>query len=211
VTTETWILDAAVEANLPPSEYFALWEDLGRWQLDLLRQRGLRPEHRLLDVGCGAMRLGCFAIPYLDDGCYHGVDAFDPYLDLAHRLAEQIPLRKRFHLLLSSEFEFERFGGAFDYAIAQSVFTHLSAQQVDRCMAALSRVMAPGGAFLFTFLLGTPRTLGFLYGGLQPMQRSAVEDLADFEALGARHGARLEVLDVAHPTGQQVGEFRFPR
>ena len=31
----------------------------------LLLAEGLRPEHHLLDIGCGSLRLGCKAVPYL--------------------------------------------------------------------------------------------------------------------------------------------------
>ena len=104
------IIDAAVEFNLPPTEYFALWEDLARWQLDTLRGLGLDPRHRLLDIGCGAMRLGLGAVEYLDDGNYFGVDAFAPYLELARRLTGLSETQKKYALLLSQDFEFRRFG-----------------------------------------------------------------------------------------------------
>jgi hypothetical protein len=31
-----------------------LWDELGNLQLAFLRKHGLRPEHRLLDIGCGS-------------------------------------------------------------------------------------------------------------------------------------------------------------
>ena len=203
------LIDSAAEINVPPGDYFALWNDLADWQLDALRQLGLQPQHRLLDIGCGAMRLGLVAAAYLDDGNYYGVDAFAPYLQLAPRLAERTGLRKKFNLLLSESFEFDRFGTSFDFANAQSVFTHLSAAQCDACMAALRPVMRPQGLFLFTYLIGAPKTQGLLYSGTQPMQRLAVTSESFFAELGARHGARFERLDNAHPTGQKVGLYRY--
>lgn len=203
------LIDSAAEINMPPGDYIALWNDLADWQLDALRKLGLQPQHRLLDIGCGAMRLGLIAAGYLDNGNYYGIDAFAPYLELAPRLAEKVGLRKTFNLLLSRDFEFERFGTTFDFANAQSVFTHLSAAQCDACMTALRPVMRPGGVFLFTYLVGVPRTQGFLYGGLQPMQRLAITDPAFFVELGARHGAAFEAVEMSHPTGQQVGIYRY--
>jgi hypothetical protein len=35
-----------------------MWDELGALQLDFLRARGLRPDSRLLDIGCGSLRLG---------------------------------------------------------------------------------------------------------------------------------------------------------
>ena len=204
------IIDLAVELNLPPSEYFALWEDLAHWQLEALRTVGLLPRHRLLDIGCGAMRLGLAAVEHLEGGNYFGIDAYPPYLVLAKRLAAEAGLTKPFALLQSDDFAFRRFGTTFDYANAQSVFTHLSAEQCERCMEHLSCVMNPGGLFLFTYLIGVPKTRGFLYGGVQPMQRLAVPDQEFFYDLGRRYGASFEPQDLPHPTGQRVGLYRYP-
>ncbi|MCW5731390.1 MAG: class I SAM-dependent methyltransferase [Alphaproteobacteria bacterium] len=43
----------------------------------VLRHFGLRPEHVLLDYGCGSLRLGKHAIAYLDPGNYVGLDITD--------------------------------------------------------------------------------------------------------------------------------------
>ena len=202
-------MDAAVEQNLVPGEYFSLWDDFGGWQLDALRSIGLRPEHRLLDVGCGAMRLGLAAVDYLDDGNYFGVDAFAPYIAVARRLAEATGVKKRFTLQVDSAFAFERFQTQFDYGMAQSVFTHLSEDECGRCVASLKRVMRPGSQFLFTYLIGAPVTQGMLYCGTQPMRRFAGSNPEFFAELAARNGAKFERLSLPHPTGQLVAVFRF--
>ena len=68
----------------------------------------------------------------------------------------------------------------------------------------------PPAIFLYTYLNGVPKTQGFLYAGSQAMQRLAVDDPGFFAALGQRHGARFEKLDMPHPTGQLVGLYRYP-
>src|SRR5205807_6035012 len=50
------------------------WEEIGRLQFEFLTGNGLKPHHRLLDVGCGALRGGLHFIRYLDEGNYVGVD-----------------------------------------------------------------------------------------------------------------------------------------
>jgi SAM-dependent methyltransferase len=204
------LIDCAVELNLVPGDYFALWDDLAAWQAQTLRAAGLLPRHCLLDIGCGAMRLGLSIVEYLDDGNYVGYDAFEPYIALGHRLAERAGLRKRYTLVQSERFDFERAGMRFDFANAQSVFTHLSETQSAECMSALAKCMTLGGRFLFTYLIGAVKTQGFLYAGQQPMRRPAVTDPDYYRKLGERHGCRFEKLDVAHPTGQQVGLYHFP-
>jgi SAM-dependent methyltransferase len=204
------LIDTAVELNLVPNEYFTLWNDLADWQLETLKAAGLRPEHKLLDIGCGAMRLGFSAVEYLDEDNEYGVDAFQPYLAMAERLATKLDIKKKFTVRASESFDFESFAMRFHYANAQSVFTHLSAEQCDRCMESLGRVMMPGGRFLFTYLIGTPVTQGFAYGGRMPMQRLAISGADFFVDVGKRHGARFQSLEAAHPTGQRVGLFEYP-
>jgi cyclopropane fatty-acyl-phospholipid synthase-like methyltransferase len=203
-------IDAAVEQNLAPDEYFSLWEEFGVWQLDALKAVGMQPRHTLLDVGCGAMRLGVYAVDYLDDGHYFGIDAFPPYISAAKRLAAAAGLTKKFSLLVAKDFEFDRFGMQFDYAIAQSVLTHLSGEECHRCMAALRKVMKPGGIFLVTYLVGRPATQGLLYGAMQPMRRFAESNPEFFADLGKAHGTSFERLEMPHPSGQEVGIYRYP-
>jgi SAM-dependent methyltransferase len=207
--TATAIVDAAVDHNLVPSEYFAHFERFGLWQLDALKQIGLKPHHNLLDIGCGAMRLGLYAVPYLTEGHYCGVDAFSGYIELGHDLAQQAELAPRYQLELCDNFCFERFSRQFDFAIAQSVFTHLSITETRRCVAASKKVMRPGAMLLFTYLVGLPPTVGFLYAGVMPMRRSTTESQSFFGDLAAEFGLTFETPAISHPT-QQVGLFRYP-
>src|ERR1700680_1744351 len=50
------------------------WEELGRLQFEFMVSRGLRPEHVLLDIACGALRGGVHFIGYLDSGNYLGLE-----------------------------------------------------------------------------------------------------------------------------------------
>src|SRR3989338_3731775 len=46
------------------------WDETGRAQMALLLDEGLLPDHHLLDIGAGSLRLGCKAVPYLDPRPY---------------------------------------------------------------------------------------------------------------------------------------------
>jgi hypothetical protein len=45
-----------------------LWDEIGRLQFNFLVAQGLKPEHYLLDVGCGTFRGGVHFIRYLETG-----------------------------------------------------------------------------------------------------------------------------------------------
>src|SRR5258708_22118404 len=54
-----------------PVETFA---EAGRRQLEALLEEGLRPESRVLDIGCGCLRAAYWLIHYLDPRCYCGLE-----------------------------------------------------------------------------------------------------------------------------------------
>ncbi|MBK8598744.1 MAG: class I SAM-dependent methyltransferase [Holophagales bacterium] len=132
-----------------------LWDEIGELQLRFLVSQGLEPGHRLLDVGCGSFRAGVRLLRYLEAGNYYGLDANAELIDagLEHEVApagltERMP---RSNLLVTSEFEASRFGVLFDVALAQSVFTHLTANQIRRCLIELPRALKPGAVLYATF------------------------------------------------------------
>ncbi len=130
-----------------------LWDEVGRLQLRFLRGRGLRRDHHLLDIGCGALRGGVHLIRYLYWDRYTGVDK-EP--ELLHIGAEQelgatLMASKRPTLLALVDFEFGRLPARPDIAWAHSLFTHLPMEHLRRCLANLRPVMAPGGVLYATF------------------------------------------------------------
>lgn len=120
---------------------------LGREQFDQLVRRGLRPDHRVGDLGCGALRTGIWLIDYLEAGRYFGIDAHRKSLEAGARY--EIPLHgleaKAPRLLLDADFSLDHFGVRFDWLIAFSVFIKLDAEASRRALARIAQVLAPGG------------------------------------------------------------------
>lgn len=143
-----------IEAGLHREQVGGMWEELGRLQLAFLTAAGLTPATDLLDVGCGCLRGGIPLIEALEPGRYYGLDV-NPTLLAAGRhelaaagLAGRLPAA---NLLATGEFEAWRFGVPFTLAIAQSVFTHLPANLIRRCLLELARAMPAGGRFFATY------------------------------------------------------------
>lgn len=128
------------------------WDEMGQLQLDYLVQQGLTPQSRMLDVGCGSLRGGVHFIKYLETGRYFGIDASPEILGAGreelkkHNLADKKPT-----LELMDDFGFPRLNQTFDYALAQSVFTHLPLNNIMLCVMNMEKVLAPGGKFYATF------------------------------------------------------------
>jgi ubiquinone/menaquinone biosynthesis C-methylase UbiE len=129
-----------------------MWEEIGKLQFDYLVEQGLEPGHRMLDVGCGSLRGGVHFVGYLEDGRYHGLD-INPQLLEAGRgeLARAGLGDRRVELIADEAFSFGRFGERFDFALAQSVFTHLPLNSIMRCLSEMERVLVDGGRFYATF------------------------------------------------------------
>ncbi len=130
-------------------------DETGLLQYRFLLDQGLEPQHTLLDIGCGSLRGGAYFIRYLDAGNYIGVDPEQSLLDAgfevelkAAGLQNKLP---RANLVCMTDFEFEQLGRCVDFAIAQSVFTHLTFNRIRRCLERLASVTRLGGRFFATF------------------------------------------------------------
>jgi SAM-dependent methyltransferase len=194
-----------------------LWGEMGELQLQFLVSQGLRRDHRFLDVGCGSFRAGVHLVRYLEAGKYNGIDAQQWLLDAGleheigrHGLADRAP-----RVLCRDDFDFSAFGTPFDYAIAQSVFTHVPWNTILRCLHNVRRVLTPEGQFFATFFEdpdGTHLTTPLAH---QPGGVTTYTDKDPFHyqfdvfvELAAR--TRLEatyVGDWNHPRGQKMMRF----
>jgi SAM-dependent methyltransferase len=131
-----------------------LWEQMGPHQLGFLKSQGMSPHHRLMDIGCGALRLGTLAVDYLDAGHYFGSDISESLMRTGYDLELTEGGRARTpwsHFRASADFDLPDPDEHFDFAIAQSVFTHLPLNHLRRCLARLAPRMASGGRFFVTF------------------------------------------------------------
>jgi len=129
------------------------WEEMGGLQFDFLRSQGLEPKHYFLDVGCGCLRGGVHFIEYLDKGHYYGIDKDNDVLSAGRdRELKKYDLENKEPLLKQmQDFGFSRLGQKFDYALAESVFTHIPLNDIVRCLINIEQVLVEGGKFYATF------------------------------------------------------------
>ncbi|MGW8063862.1 class I SAM-dependent methyltransferase [Streptomyces ziwulingensis] len=129
------------------------WLALGRMQFDYLVEHGLRPEHRMLDIGCGNLRGGWRFIDHLDTAHYYGIDISPDILIAAKRTLTERGLQAKLpHLTLVGDLGLDFLpGGHFDVVHAHSVFSHSPPSVIDECLAHVGRVLTDTGFFDFTF------------------------------------------------------------
>jgi len=187
------------------------WEYIGKLQLLKLVEAGLKPEHKLLDIGCGMLRGAEWFIPYLSDGNYYGVDQSIESIDKGKaRIVNRGGQVEKSTFLVNEDFTFS-FDTKFDYIIAQSLFPHLSKTQIKKCLEAVKRVLSDEGKFFASLFCGEGKVLVWTqgrktktYDGQDPYHYR----YEDIEALAAEVGLYSELQkDWGHPRGQSLITF----
>jgi ubiquinone/menaquinone biosynthesis C-methylase UbiE len=128
---------------------------------------GLRPDDKVLDVGCGVGRMAIPLTKLLSpQGGYWGFDIVKQGIDWCQQhVAARHP---GFHFIWSdvynktynpagrfraSDYVFPFDSGSFDFVCAVSLFTHLLAEDFEHYLSEISRVTKPGGRLFATFFL----------------------------------------------------------
>ena len=150
-----------------------LWDFLGASQFRLLTALGLRENHRLLDVGCGALRAGRLLMPYLNRGCYFGIEPNMWLVEdaIAAEVGPEFIALKAPVFSDSADFAAESFGVPFDFILANSIFSHGGPDMLEQALGRFEAALAPGGLIVSTFLRADLRpdfpveTPGWTYPG----------------------------------------------
>lgn len=186
-----------------------LWDEVGALQLAFLQSVGMKPEHKLLDVGCGCFRGGVRFLKYVGNENYVGLDK-DQSLVLAG-FKNELPQAgidgKTVTTVINEDFDLSGYDAAFDYAIAQSVFPHITRDEIKKCVRSVCKSLKPGGCFYATYfppLASRPSCRPVTHESVNPFHQNVefYEDLAadlnvDFGVIG----------DWGHPRSQQMLGF----
>lgn len=134
-----------------------LWHQKREFQFAFVRQTGLQPAHRFLDLGCGCLRGGIPIIAYLERGHYTGIDVRPEAIGEARKeLAEAGLVDQQPSLICCRDVSDLDLPEAFDYVWAFSVLIHLRDQVLDGALDFVARHLAPHGVFFANVNLGEP-------------------------------------------------------
>lgn len=130
------------------------FEQAGREQLVALLQEGLNPESKVLEFGCGCLRIAYWLIRFLDAGCYHGIEPARQRVEYGLRYlfpSEEARLKQpRFDF--NPNFDSSVFGARFDFFLARSIWTHACKRQIEATLDSFIRDSTAGGIFLTSYL-----------------------------------------------------------
>ena len=172
---------------------------------------GLRPEDRVLDVGCGIGRLARPLAGYLSiDGEYAGFDVSADAVAWCTRRYRHYPNFRFVHAdvrnarynpggsLPAVAYEFPFDDGAFDVCVLMSVLTHLTADEALHYLGQVRRVLASGGRMLATaFVLDEAAPSPALAFGPVADGMAVVDPAVPEEAVAFEEDWLLEALRAA--------------
>lgn len=178
----------------PPEDY----DLIAAMTFNLLATLGLRQHHSLLDIGCGSLRIGRLLIPYLNRGKYFGVEPNKWLVEEGIKRevgATLVQIKRPTFFFTDSPDAVTGAGISFDFALAQSIFSHCGLDLIKGWLSAVSRSLAHHGVLVATFLPGeedSPRT-GWVYPECVNYRPATLERAA------ADVNLRFEILDWKHP------------
>lgn len=131
------------------------WDEIGKLQINFMKDQGLKPDMKFLDIGCGSLRGGRYFIEYLQPYKYFGIDCNQSLIDIGRKKELGINFWKvrDSNFVVNEYFDFNRFSKIFDSALAFSVFTHLPPIYLELCLHRLSKVFRKDSKFYATFWL----------------------------------------------------------
>ncbi len=178
----------------PPEDY----DLIAAMTFNLLTTLGLRQHHSLLDIGCGSLRIGRLLIPYLNRGKYFGIEPAEWLVaeGIKQELGETVVQTKRpTFFFTDSPRSIGRTKVLFDFALAQSIFSHCGLDLIKGWLSAVSQSLAQDGALVATFLPSDEdsRRAGWVYPECVNYRPSTLERAA------ADVNLRFEILDWKHP------------
>lgn len=141
--------------NMFDSQTDRRWDEISQKLFETCIEHGLHPNMKLLDVGCGPLRVGIKLIDYLNTGNYYGIDANANHLDIGlnievpnYNLKEKIVIE---NFTITDKFDIEHYKTCFDMILVSGVFTHLTLNHFMLFMEQIKNSTKKGSKIITTF------------------------------------------------------------
>ena len=183
----------------PPVDY----DLVAAMTFGLLTVLGMRQQHRVLDIGCGSLRVGRLLLPYLNRGGYTGLEPYEWLVTDGIRREvgqDQVDIKQPRFVFSDNADALLVERQQFDYAIAQSIFSHCGPDLLERWVSQVAGLLSEQGALVATYIEADDDNTvdGWIYPGCVGYRQQTIEQLA------ARHGLSFAALDWRHPRQRWV-------
>ena len=177
----------------PPDEY----DLFSAMVFNLLTTLGLRQHHRVLDIGCGSLRIGRLLIPYLAKNNYYGIEPNQWLVDngIQNEIGHDLVNIKQPTFSFKDSMEEFKMSLQLDYAVAQSIFSHCGRDLLEGWLSQVAFHLKDDGALVATFLVNDKDYEG--NGWVYP--ECVLYRPETMATISAKFGLDFEILDWEHP------------
>lgn len=178
----------------PPQDY----DLIAATVFNLLTTHGLRQHHKLLDVGCGSLRLGRLFIPYLNRGKYVGVEPNKWLVTEGIRNEVGKDLVRIKKPTFSYNDSLKEFKQPLDlnYVAAQSIFSHTGLDLLTQWLKQINYHLNDDGIVFATFIINEDEDFsgsGWVYPECVSFKCDTLKETAN------NTGFELEFIEWFHP------------
>ena len=126
-------------------------------------------------------------------------------MGIKHELTIETVKLKSPEFLVSNNFEFNKLSKIPNFAIAQSLFTHLPPKNINLCFENLRKHFDPEGAFFATYFVSDVKVQNLEQPHDHKVFRYTIEEIQNF---GQKNGWDCEFIgNWGHPRNQQIAKY----
>lgn len=139
------------------------FDQAGREQLIALLGEGMNPESKVIEFGCGCLRIAYWLVRFLDARRYHGIEPARRRVEygLAYLFASDEVEIKQPRFDFNATFDSSVFGERFDFFLARSIWTHAAKPQIEAMLDSFLRDSVDGGVFLTSYFPTTSQNVEY--------------------------------------------------
>lgn len=187
------------------------FERIGRHSFETARAAGLSPDHKFLDFGAGALRLGYWFVRFLNAGNYYAIEPSAERMEggKRHLFGPDILRDKAPTFYVSDKCDMSTFGVPFDFVIARSILTHTHPGMLHLILEEFAKCAAPSGIMLASYwALDGDRAAG-VSGDDMPREVMAFGGTVKYssaylKSAAQEHGLGAEDFPVSQPLNHQI-------
>ncbi len=124
------------------------WKMKREFQIQFLKNMGVKPSHFLIDIGCGTLRGGIPIIEYLDSGHYFGIEARPDVLAQGKKELNISKLEyKNPSLIIGEDLTTLELRKSVDFIWSFSVLIHMRDDMLNSTLGFVQRHLGKDGVF----------------------------------------------------------------